>query len=700
VTGRSRVRFGWLWRALALCLGLAAPAHAETPPGRELQSLDAGWRFLRADAPGAERADFDDRSWSAVSLPHTFNAADAQTKGGYRGVAWYRRAVHLAAWPTGRRAYLQFDGAFLATEAWVNGRPAGRHFGGYAAFRFDVTDLLKPGRNEIAVKVDCARRNDVAPLGGDFTVFGGLYRDVHLLWTPALHVDALDDGGPGVYALADPATAERARIVVTNRVRNDEGRPVRAQVRTTVVDDQGRAVAEGGAEVDLAPGVATPVVETLSLNTPRLWDGREDPYLYGVRTEVEELRPPGQGREAEPTDVVTVPLGIRSFGMDPAKGFVLNGRSYPVHGVDYFASERPGRGLAVGAGEVDEDFDILDRLGVTGLRLVHFQHGQRAYEDADRRGIVVWTEIPLNSVIDDSPAFAANAGQQLRELIKQNYNHPSVVVWGLANEIFKADAASNRLLAEVVATAHATDPTRPTAYAACCHKESDPQDAHTDIMGYNRYFGWYDGEVAQYGPWADEVHTAFPKRAFGVSEYGAGGSALQQEDPPRRPTPNSHWHPEQYQALFHERVWRQLRDRSFLWGTFAWVGFDVISAGRDEGSEAGINDKGLVTLDRKTFKDAYFWYQANWSATPMVHITSPRDTPRTVRKVEVKVYANTAAVQLRLNGRDLGAKPVMDHVAIWPIELTEGQNRLEAKAVGGTASDSAAWTYAPAASAR
>jgi beta-galactosidase len=686
-------------RAILCVVALALTplsARASDAPGRELQSLDEGWRFLRADAPGAERADFDDRGWGAVALPHTFNAADAQTKGAYRGVAWYRRALDLATKPSGRRAYLQFDGAFLVTQVWVNGRPAGRHAGGYAAFRLDVTDLLQPGRNEIAVRIDSAKRSDVAPLGGDFTVFGGLYRDVHLLWTPALHVDALDDGGPGVYAQADSATAEHARIVISNRVRNDEGHPVRARVRTLALDDQGLAVAQTASEVDLAAGQATPVAATLTLDKPRLWQGRKDPYLYSVRTEVSEVHAIAEGG---PPDVVTVPLGVRAFRMDPAKGFVLNGQTYPVHGVDYFASERPGRGLAVGAGEVDADFDILDRLGVTGLRLVHFQHGQRAYDDADRRGIVVWTEIPLNSVIDDSPAFAANADQQLRELIKQNFNHPSVVVWGLANEIFKADAASNVLLDEVVKTAHATDPSRPTAYAACCHKESDPQDAHTDIMGYNRYFGWYDGEVAEYGPWADGVHAAFPGRAFGVSEYGAGGSAFQQEDPPKRPKPNSHWHPEQYQAQFHERAWRDLRARHFLWGTFAWVGFDVISAGRDEGSAAGINDKGLVTLDRRTFKDAFYWYQANWSAAPMVHITSPRDTPRTVQKVEVKVYANTAAVALRLNGRDLGEKPVVDHVAVWPVALAAGPNRIEARAVDGTARDAVAWTYSPAASA-
>jgi beta-galactosidase len=672
-------------------LGAALPSGASEFSGRQILSLDGGWRFLRSDATGAQETSYNDATWSRVSLPHTFNAEDGERGGPYyRGVAWYRRVFDLREKPDARRAYLQFDGAFLVTDVWVNGRSAGRHEGGFAAFRFDVTDLLKPGRNVIAVRVDSSPRKTVAPLGGDFTASGGLYRGVSLLWTEALHIDALDYGGPGVYARVDSLTADRAGISITSRLKNDSAMPVKAMVRDVILDQANRVVGKATSQVDLAPGDFAPVEQKVFIDHPRLWDGRKDPYLYRVVTTATSLG------DDELRDRIEVPLGIRFFSMEPDRGFVLNGRSYPVHGVDYFHSGRPGRGLAIGSAQVDEDMAILDRLGVTGLRLVHFQHPQRAYDDADRLGLVLWTEIPLNSAVDSDPAFLANLKDQLRELIRQNYNHPSVVVWGLGNEVYKADATAAVVLDELQATAKTEDPTRPTTYADCCHPEDGPQASHTDVIGFNRYFGWYDGDFDEFGAWADATHRRLPNRAVAVSEYGAGASAQQQEDPPKRPVAASHWHPEQYQALWHEAVWRQLRDRRWLWGTFVWVAFDVVSSGRDEGAQKGLNDKGLVTLDRKTYKDAFYWYQANWSNMPMAHITSTRDVRRSQSTVDVKVYTNAASARLELNGRDLGAVAPPDHVAIWRgVRLQPGANRVEA--IAGGVHDIAVWTYLPAA---
>ena len=664
-----------LFALLAFCLlagsVLAAP-RATTP-------LNA-WTFAKGDPAGAQAPAFDDAAWAAVTLPHTYNAADGADGGGYyRGPGWYRTWIAAPKRAAGQRVFLEFDGAALVSDVWVNGRSAGRHEGGYAGFRFDVTDLMAPGDNLVAVRTDNARNDAVAPLGGDFTVFGGLYRPARLVVTDATHIDMLDHGGPGVYATPSAVTPQGADLSVLVRVRNDRPAARRVTVRSRLLDARGRTAAVLSGAAWAAPGAVTPVTLTTRVKAPRLWRGRADPYLYRLVTTVDD-------------DTVTVPVGFRTIAVDPARGFLLNGQPYGVHGVNLFHAGRPETGLAVGDAEIDEDFSILRELGATGLRFVHFQHPRRAYDDADRDGFLVWTEIPLNSLADDGPAFAANAAEQLRELIRQTYNHPSVVTWGLANELYRSDAATAKLLAGLQAVAKAEDPSRPTVLADCCKPETDPQALHTDLIGQNRYFGWYDGRPEDIGPWVEGVHAKSPGRPLAVSEYGAGASVLQQEDPPRRPVANSKWHPEQYQALFHEVYWRALRDKPWLWGTFVWVGFDLASDGRDEGDRPGINDKGLVTYDRKVRKDAFYWYQANWTTAPMVHIASRRDATRTTAAVALKVYANTSSVRLRVNGRDLGAVAVADHVATWPaVTLVPGANRIEVE--GGGVRDAVTWTY-------
>ena len=677
-------RLGATLALAAFCL--AAPASAGP---RQTWPLDAGWRFLKADAPRASDLDFSDGGWASVTLPHTFNAADGADGGGYyRGPAWYRRTFEVPAAKAGARSYLEFDGAALVAEVWVNGRFVGRHEGGYARFRLDVTRALRPGRNRLAVKVDNSASKTVAPLGGDFTVFGGLYRSVRLVRTADVHLDMLDYGGPGAYARGEAVSADSAQVRVLARVSNDRARPARLRVVAKLADADGKSALTLRAAVTVQPGQTVPVTLSGALARPRLWDGRRDPHLYRLTTSVTE--------GGETRDAVTTPLGLRTVTVDPDRGASLNGRPASLHGVNLFHSGRPDRGLAVTDADIDEDFAILRDLGATALRFVHFQHPQRAYEDADRDGFLVWTEIPLNSAVDPSPAFATNLVQQTRELIRQTYNHPSVFVWGLGNEIYKSDPVSQRVLNLVQQAAHEADPSRPTVYAHCCGADTAPHARVTDLIAFNKYFGWYPDQAGEIGDWADRAHAAAPTRAMAVSEYGAGASVLHQEDPPARPKPNGRWHPEQYQALFHENAWRQLRARPYLWGQFVWVGFDLASDGRDEGDRPGINDKGLVTYDRKTRKDAYYWYQANWSDAPMAHVTGRRFTERTTAKVDVKVYSNAASLRLALNGGDLGERPVVDHVALWPaVALTEGKNRLTVTDAG-VARDEVVWTYRPA----
>ncbi len=658
------------WLACALFAPLAAAAQ-----GRTALPLDSGWSFHKTG----------DHGWQAVTLPHSY--------GDYRGPAWYRRTLKVSQpnnGKNGQRHYLEFDGAFLTTEVWLNGRPVGRHAGGFARFRFDVTELLQAGDNELVVRTDNAPDNDVPPLGGDYTMYGGLYRQVRLVTTGDVHFDMLDYGGPGVYFKPGAVSRDSAALAWTARARNERDRPVRAVVTTRLRDAAQRVVASASKTVTLPPRSTVEVALQAVLPSPHLWQGVQDPYLYTSEAELAAQDSGGKG----PDDRLSFQAGLRDIRLDPQRGLLLNGAAYRVHGVNVHQTSLPGKGIAATDADIDADYRILSELGVTGLRYAHYQHPQRAYELADRAGWLVWTEVPLTAAVNGSAAFLANSAQQLRELVRQNSNHPSVMLWGLGNEIYRVDDDSARVRSALQRLAHEEDPGRPTAYANCCAPIDGPQASHTDAVGSNVYYGWYDGEFADLGPFLDGNRARRPATPLSVSEYGAGASALQQEDPPRRPAPGGRWHPEQYQALYHEAAWRQLAARPWLWSTFIWVGFDFPSAGRNEGDTPGFNDKGLVSFDRAVKKDAYFWYQANWSSAPMVHIASRRLAQRKQASVEVKVYSNQDSASLRLNGADLGTRPVAGRSATWQVRLAEGANRIEVTAGGAT--DSVEWQVEPA----
>jgi beta-galactosidase len=656
--------------------GPASKRGPRAPATRTTTLLDAGWRFIRDEVPGAAAAEFEDNAWDSVTLPHTFNGADGDDGGTYyRGPAWYRRALTLDRIPAGRRLWIQFDGAALVADLWVNGVHLGRHEGGYATFRFDVTDALKPGRNSIAVRVDNSKAPNVTPLGGDFTIFGGLYRHVRLIEVPDVHIDLGDHGGPGVYLATQKLDQAHATLSARILLRNDGSHRARVPVKITVADMQGETAASSTKLVEMEGRQSVSIAIPMVIARPHLWNGRADPYLYTVTAELNG-------------DTVSVPLGLRTIRIDPEQGLVLNGHPYPIHGVNLFHPGRPGRGLAVTDTEIDADVDQVAELGATGVRLVHFQHPQEIYDQADRRGLLLWTEIGLNGVIDPGPAFAANASEQMRELIRQNYNHPSVMLWGLGNEVYATTPDVTRVLRTVQSIAHEEDATRPTVYAHCCQPDDNEKAGISDVIGFNRYFGWYPGQTGSIGAWADGFHAQYPMRAFAVSEYGAGASIRHQQlPPPAQNVPDSGWHPEQAQTQYHVDNWRQLATRPYLFGTYVWVAFDLASDGRHEGDRPGINDKGLVTYDRSTRKDAYFWYQANWSSTPMIHMTDRRLDRRSEAAVAIRAFTNAPEATLWVNGRLIGLATAKDHEVRWPaVPLTMGTNLFSVTA--GSASDS------------
>lgn len=693
--GRPMAAVGAGVTALLFC-GWAGCVRAEiyTPPasGRAQINLNAGWRFLRQDVPAASNPAYDDSAWSVVDLPHTWNNLDGQDGGNnyYRGPGWYRRHYALGAEAAGRRCFLKFDGANIVTEVWVNGLYAGQHQGGFAAFVFDVTGQLNPGAdNVIAVRVSNASFTNIPPLSADFTFYGGLYRDVHLLLTDPAHITPLDHGSPGVYLRTTNVSAGAADLEVTALVSNAGPAAAALVLRAVVTDAGSNIVAALTNGLTLPPGALSNAVLGATIHNPRLWDGLHDPYLYRVYAELRH------GDEV--VDWVSQPLGFRWFSVDPNQGFLLNGRSYPLRGVNLH-QDWLDRGWAIGPAERATNFAIIRELGANTIRLAHYQHAEHTYQLADESGMVLWTEVPLVNRITESPEFYENSKQQLRELIRQNYNHPSVVCWGLFNEItLSSGPPVTNLVRELALLAKAEDPTRPST-AASAAADSHLSNWYSDIVSFNKYYGWYSGTFPGFGSWADSIHANYPTRCIGLSEYGAGASIWHHsEEPVAKPTPAGPFHPEEWQNLFHESHWQQIQARPWLWATHIWNLFDFGVDSRNEGDTPGRNDKGLVTYDRQHRKDAFYWYQANWTTNPMVHLTGHTFTNRLAFNLTAKVYANCDSVELFHNNVSKGVATSTNCIFTWPLTLVLGSNSVSVVGTKGTCTvtDALVWTLLP-----
>ncbi|CBG74719.1 putative glycosyl hydrolase [Streptomyces scabiei 87.22] len=667
------------------------------PDPRVWIHLNNGWRFIRADATGAQAPGFDDSGWTSVVTPHTWNAVGGADGGNdyYRGVGWYRRRYTVPAELAGKRLYLQFAGVNQIADVWVNGTYLGQHKGGYSRFRFDATAALVPGGdNVIAVKVTNARDTGIAPLSADYTFQGGIYRNVSLWAVDDLHVRMTDYAGPGVYLRQTNVSAASATVTVTTKLWNDSTTTRSVVVRSVIADKSGTVVAETSSTAQtVLAATGTEVQQTLHISSPHLWNGLADPYLHNAGVEIHDVT--GGGDQI--TDVVTERLGLRSIAVDANTGFRLNGSHLHLHGVNLH-QDRAGQGWAISDADHTQDFDLISEIGANAVRMAHYQHDQKDYNLADERGMIVWAEIPLVDLVTDSAAFTTSTQNQLRELIRQNYNHPSIAFWGIGNEqIDYNGTATNTLLASLADIVEAEDPDRLSTYAV---RGEDPDNAqaglHTQTTGFNKYYGWYYGSKdGDLGAWADNLHATSPSRRIAMSEYGVGASTTQHALNPPKPAPGGSWHPEEYQSLFHEAAWKQLAARPFIWGTFVWAMFDFPSDGRSEGGQPGINDKGLVTRDRQIRKDAFYWYKSNWATTPTLYITSRRWTQRTEPTTELKVYSNAGQVTATLNGTSLGTRSSSDHIFRWPsITLRPGQNTVTVTATinGSTYTDSVNWT--------
>lgn len=612
-----------------------------------------------------------------VDLPHTWNAQDALSgKIDYkRGIGNYEKNLFIRPEWKGKRLFIRFEGVNNIADVFINRRHIGEHRGGYGAFIFEITGKVEYGKeNSILVRVNNGEQLDIMPLVGDFNFYGGIYRDVHLLITDETCISPLDYASPGVRLIQDSVSHRYAKVRAIVDLSNGSSGNQEVELNVRLLDGQ-RVVKEGTKNVNLSGNEVMQQELTFEIDQPHLWNGRQDPFLYQAEVTL--------FRNGQMVDRVTQPLGLRFYRIDPDKGFFLNGKHLPLQGVCRH-QDRSEVGNALRPQHHEEDVALMLEMGVNAVRLAHYPQATYFYDLMDKNGIIVWAEIPFvgpggynDKGFVDLPAFRANGKEQLKELIRQHYNHPSICVWGLFNELTELGDNPVEYIKELNVLAHQEDTTRPTTSAS---NQMGDLNFITDAIAWNRYDGWYGGTPADLGKWLDRMHKDHPEICIAISEYGAGASIYHQQDSLVKTVPTSWWHPENWQTYYHIENWKTISSRPYVWGSFVWNMFDFGAAHRTEGDRPGINDKGLVTFDRKVRKDAFYFYKANWNREePMLYLTGKRDTVRTQRLQTITAFTNLSGAELFVNGKSYG-KAIPDSYAIleWKnVELEPGENEIK-----------------------
>ena len=612
-----------------------------------------------------------------VDLPHTWNAQDALSgKIDYkRGIGNYEKNLFIRPEWKGKRLFIRFEGVNNIADVFINRRHIGEHRGGYGAFIFEITGKVEYGKeNSILVRVNNGEQLDIMPLVGDFNFYGGIYRDVHLLITDETCISPLDYASPGVRLIQDSVSHRYAKVRAIVDLSNGSSGNQEVELNVRLLDGQ-RVVKEGTKNVNLSGNEVMQQELTFEIDQPHLWNGRQDPFLYQAEVTL--------FRNGQMVDRVTQPLGLRFYRIDPDKGFFLNGKHLPLQGVCRH-QDRSEVGNALRPQHHEEDVALMLEMGVNAVRLAHYPQATYFYDLMDKNGIIVWAEIPFvgpggynDKGFVDLPAFRANGKEQLKELIRQHYNHPSICVWGLFNELTELGDNPVEYIKKLNVLAHQEDTTRPTTSAS---NQMGDLNFITDAIAWNRYDGWYGGTPADLGKWLDRMHKDHPKICIAISEYGAGASIYHQQDSLVKTVPTSWWHPENWQTYYHIENWKTISSRPYVWGSFVWNMFDFGAAHRTEGDRPGINDKGLVTFDRKVRKDAFYFYKANWNREePMLYLTGKRNTVRTQRLQTITAFTNQAGAELFVNGESYG-KTTPDSYAIleWKnVELQPGENEIK-----------------------
>lgn len=610
---------------------------------RKVQLFNENWKFTR-----------EGKETENVTLPHTWNAKDGQDGGDdyFRGKGVYEKTFSAPWLEEGQRLYVEFRAVNSSSEVLLNGKSLKKHDGGYSTFRVDLTEALRD-KNTLKVIADNAPNDHVYPQRADFTFYGGIYRDVYLLTVEQAHFDLDYYGGNG-FLITPKMEGTKATVTFEAYVSGKAESVVftvpgagKVSVPVNYEEKQGYAKAE------------------LVIENARLWNGLDDPFCYDAKAELVA--------DGIVADTVDSWFGCRTYSFDPEKGFFLNGRSYPLHGVSRH-QDRRGYGNALTREMHEEDMDIILSMGTNAIRLAHYQHDQYFYELCDRKGLVAWAEIPYISM--HMPKGRQNTIDQMKELITQNYNHPSIICWALSNEISLTGVTDDLMENHVILNelAHKMDPGRVTTMANLFMLETDsPLIDVPDIRSYNLYYGWYVGELEQNDEFFDEFHEKYPDKIIGLSEYGADTHYTIQS-----PNPEKGDYSEQYQALYHEHMLKMFSTRPYLWSTFVWNMFDFAADAREEAGDNGVNHKGLVSFDRKVKKDAFYIYKAWWSGEPFVHVCGNRYIDRVEETTEIKVYSNQNKVALYVNG-ELAEEKDGEHVFVFHIKNI-GEQTIEAKA--------------------
>lgn len=696
---------------LLICCLSAANVYS-----KDYVNISNKWKFFPGTITNGQSASLDDGSWADVNIPHSWNAIDGQNGGGdyRRGDGWYRKRVDIPASADGKRVYVDIAAANMTTYVYVNGTLAGKHIGGYARFTYDITNYVKPGEKAlIAIRVN---NEDVVapPRQADFTFSGGVQRNIRLIIANNMHIaptnhiaqnsylvnEAADIASPGIKIRQYEVSESSAKIDVTTRVRNSNGNSKKATAKVTVYDREGSKVTEKSNTVTVDANGNADITSTLSINNPHLWNGTLDPYLYRVVVSLKQ--------DNEEVDSSVQPLGLRYFSVSKTDGFKLNGKSYPLRGFA-FHEEYIDKGRALTDADRLRNLQIIRNSGANYVRISHYQHGDYTYNYCDSVGIICWTEIPVIDYMSNANAqntFQQNAATQLYELIRQQYNHPSICFWGLCNEIRRENRGADvvTVIKALNNLAHSEDDTRLTTLAHDKAGEDNIKNygewAVPDVIAVNKYVGWYEGSRNNIAStFENRMTTVYntSSKPIGMSEYGAGGSPFKHNDSDTGGSGNgSADHPEEFQAYSHEQHWSVIRKSKWFWATAVWAAFDFASDGRGEGDEAGINDKGLVTHDRGIKKDAYFVYQASLAKFGVVHIKSRRFLSRS-NSVTVKAYSNCLNLKLRVNGgswQDM----VSDNAAVKlykkdGVSLSNGANIIEVMGTyrGENIIDKAVW---------
>ncbi|SDD25775.1 glycoside hydrolase family 2 TIM barrel-domain containing protein [Niabella drilacis] len=671
---------------LFLLSGAVLVARAQ----RAVESFNDGWYFYRGDMAGAPGKNGDEAQWKPVHLPHSWNSEDAyQTKNYYRGVGWYRKRIFIPETPDGKRVYLKFDGALLSAAVYVNGKPVTKHEGGYTAFQAEITPYLHAGENLVAVKVDNSPQQ-IAPLSGDFTLFGGIYRDAWKITTAAVHFDMNNSGSKGVFIQTPVVSEKRAVTIVTGAVQNDGTKNKKVKISNAVISPSGTVVSVKSETVSIpSKQMVRFSIKNPPVTDPLLWSP-ETPRLYTCKTTIADAV------TGELLDALTNRIGYRWYRFDGGEGFFLNGRPYKLLGVSRH-QDQAGFGNALSAEQHRRDVQLIKDLGANFLRISHYPQSDVVLEECDRLGILAWEEIPVVDMISLAPEFAKTTETQLREMIRQHYNHPAVIVWGYMNEIMLGTLrkippeqyrryfdATVKMARHLNAVVKEEDPHRFTATAQ--HENLPAYDSIglspvPDVLGWNLYQGWYGGDVKAFGTFMDDQHRLHPGRAHIISEYGAGADRRIHSL-----RPQCFDFSIEYAESYHEAMWPMIRDRKYIAGSSLWNLIDFGSANREE-TMPHVNNKGIVYADRSP-KDMFYYYKASFNKEPVVHIAS-RDwdnraglqlKPEDSTVIQpLKVYSNLDRIELFANGRSLGVKEVHNCMAIWDLPFTRGVNELEAR---------------------